>query len=206
MMSETTKFTEDILKVATEKARNIIGEAEAETQRASEEAKTSISREAEAIIRSARADAEAVKRREISEARHISKLRENKEKDIVMTEVLDHAKKRVLDMAKDETKYLPYLMNLVESAIQQLGDPTPLVHLNKADMTRINRSNLERDVAKGLQKPIKIEWSEEPIEAAGGAIVSSPDGKTRIVNTLDERFDALESKLLIEAGKSLFGQ
>jgi len=205
-MSETTKFTEDILKVATEKARNIIGEAEAETQRASEEAKTSISREAEAIIRSARADAEAVKRREISEARHISKLREDKEKDIVMTEVLGHAKKRVLDMAKDETKYLPYLMNLVESAIQQLGDATPLVHLNKADMTRINRTNLERDVAKGLQEPIKIEWSKEPIEAAGGAIVSSPDGKTRIVNTLDERFDALESKLLIEAGKSLFGQ
>ena len=205
-MSETTKFTEDILKVATEKARNIIGEAEAETQRASEEAKTSISREAEAIIRTAHADAEAVKRREISEARHISKLREDKEKDIVMTEVLDHAKKRVLDMAKDETKYLPYLMNLVESAIQQLGNATPLVHLNKADMTRINRSDLERDIAKGLQKPIKIEWSKEPIEAAGGTIVSSPDGKTRIVNTLDERFDALESKLLVEAGKSLFEQ
>ena len=205
-MSETTKFTEDILKVATEKARNIIGEAEAETQRASEEAKTSISREAEAIIRSARADAEAVKRREISEARHRSKLREDKEKDTVMTEVLDHAKKRVFDMAKDETKYLPYLMNLVESAIQQLGNATPLVHLNKADMTRINRSDLERDIAKGLQKPIKIEWSKEPIEAAGGTIVSSPDGKTRIVNTLDERFDALESKLLVEAGKSLFGQ
>jgi len=205
-MSETTKFTEDILKVATEKARNIIGEAEAETQRASEEAKTSISREAEAIIRTAHADAEAVKRREISEARHISKLREDKEKDIVMTEVLDHAKKRVFDMAKDESKYLPYLMNLVESAIQQLGNATPLVHLNKADMTRINRSDLERDIAKGLQKPIKIEWSKEPIEAAGGTIVSSPDGKTRIVNTLDERFNALEPKLLVEAGKSLFEQ
>ncbi len=43
-MSETSKFTEDILKAATEKARNIVGEAEAETQRASDEAKTSISR------------------------------------------------------------------------------------------------------------------------------------------------------------------
>ena len=205
-MSETTKFTEDILKVATEKAGNIIGEAEAERQRASEEAKTSISREAEAIIRNARADAEAVKRREISEARHKAKLHEEKEKDIVMTEVLDHAKKRVLDVAKDDSKYLPYLTTLVESAIRQLGDETLLIHLNKADMTRINRTNVERDVAKGLQKPIKIEWSKEPIEAAGGAIVSSPDGKTRIVNTIDERFDAMEPKLLIEAGKTLFGQ
>jgi len=205
-MSETSKFTEDILRVATEKARNIIAEAEAETQRASDEAKTSISREAEAIIRNARADAEAVKRREISEARHKSKLREEQEKDTVMGEVLTHAKKRVLDMAEDETKYLPYLTSLVESAIRHLGNETPLVHLNKVDMTRVNRTNLERDVAKALQNPIKIEWSKEPIAAAGGAIVSSRDGKTRIVNTLDERFDALESKLLIEAGKSLFGQ
>jgi vacuolar-type H+-ATPase subunit E/Vma4 len=36
-------------------------------------------------------------------------------------------------------------------------------------------------------------------------MVSSRDGKTRIANTLDERFEALESKLLIEAGKVLFG-
>ena len=205
-MSETSKFTEDILKAATEKAGNIIGEAEAETQRASNDAKTSISREAEDIIRSARADAEAVKRREISEARHKSKLHEQQEKDIVMTEVLEHAKKRVLDTTKDENTYLPYLTTLVESAIRQLGDETLLIHLNKADMTRINRTNVERDIAKGLQKPIKIEWAKEPIEAAGGAVISSPDGKTRIVNTLDERFEAMEPKLLIEAGKTLFGQ
>ena len=205
-MSETSKFTEDILKAATEKAANIIGEAEAETQRASNEAKTSISREAEDIIRSARADAEAVKRREISEARHKSKLHEQQEKDIVMTEVLEHAKKRVLVVTKDENTYLPYLTTLVESAIRQLGDETLLIHMNKADMARINRTNVERDIAKGLQKPIKIEWAKEPIEAAGGAVVSSPDGKTRIVNTLDERFDAMEPRLLIEAGKTLFGQ
>jgi vacuolar-type H+-ATPase subunit E/Vma4 len=205
-MSETSKFTEDILKAATEKAENITGEAEAETQRASDEAKTVISREAEDILRSARADAEAVKRRETSEARHKSKLREQKEKDIVMTEVLGQAKKRALDITKDENKYLPYLTTLVENAIRQLEDETVLIHLNKADMTRINRPNVERDIAKGLQRPIKIEWSKEPIEAAGGAVVSSLDGKTRIVNTLDERFDAMEPKLLIEAGKSLFGQ
>ena len=206
MMSETSKFTEDILKAATEKAENITGEAEAETQRASDEAKTVISREAEDILRSARADAEAVKRRETSEARHKSKLREQKEKDIVMTEVLGQAKKRALGITKDENKYLPYLTTLVENAIRQLEDETVLIHLNKADMTRINRPNVERDIAKGLQRPIKIEWSMEPIEAAGGAVVSSLDGKTRIVNTLDERFDAMEPKLLIEAGKSLFGQ
>lgn len=205
-MSETNKFTEDILKAATEKADKIIREAEAETQRASDEAKASISREADAILRGAHADAEAVKRRETSEARHRSKLREEREKDVIMTEVLGQAKKRVMDITKEENKYLPYLTNLVESAIRQLGDQTLLIHLNKTDMARINRASLERQIATDVKRPVKIEWSKEPIVAAGGAIVSSPDGKTRIVNTLDERFDALESKLLIEAGKSLFGE
>ena len=205
-MSETSKFTEDILKAATEKAASIINEAETETQRASNDAKASISREAEDIIRGARADAEAVKRREVSEARHKSKLQEEQEKDVVMAEVLDHAKKRVFDMIKDESKYLPYLTTLVESAIRQLGDETLLIHLNKADMVRINRTNVERDISKSLNKLIKVEWAKEPIEATGGTIVSSPDGKTKIVNTLDERFSAMEPKLLIEAGKLLFGQ
>ena len=205
-MSETSKFTEDILKAATEKAASIINEAETETQRASNDAKASISREAEDIIRGARADAEAVKRREVSEARHKSKLQEEQEKDVVMAEVLDHAKKRVFDMIKDESKYLPYLTTLVESAIRQLGDETLLIHLNKADMVRINRTNVERDISNSLNKSIKVEWAKEPIEATGGTIVSSPDGKTKIVNTLDERFSAMEPKLLIEAGKLLFGQ
>jgi len=205
-MSETSKFTEDILKAAMEKAASIINEAETETQRASNDAKASISREAEDIIRGARADAEAVKRREVSEARHKSKLQEEQEKDVVMAEVLDHAKKRVFDMIKDESKYLPYLTTLVESAIRQLGDETLLIHLNKADMVRINRTNVERDISKSLNKLIKVEWAKEPIEATGGTIVSSPDGKTKIVNTLDERFSAMEPKLLIEAGKLLFGQ
>jgi len=51
-----------------------------------------------------------------------------------------------------------------------------------------------------------VEWSREPIEASGGAIISSPDGKMRIVNTLEQIFNALEPRLLIEASKSLFGE
>jgi vacuolar-type H+-ATPase subunit E/Vma4 len=49
-----------------------------------------------------------------------------------------------------------------------------------------------------------IAWLDEPLDATGGVIVTSPDGRIRIINTLDERFEALEPKLLIVAGKLLF--
>jgi len=203
MMSETAKFTEDILSNARGKAESIIREAETEAQKASEEAKLAAEREAESIMQGARADADAVKRRQISEARHRAKIREQEEKDKIMQEVLDRAKKRTLELVKDENKYSPLLARLIESGINELGEKTVMIHLNARDLK--TTATLEPKIAK-FASHVKVEWSKQPIDAAGGATVSSPDGKMRIVNTLEQIFDALESRLLIEASKSLFGE
>jgi len=204
-LSETSKFTEDILTAAKEKAQNIVTDAETETQRALEEAKTHLSREADDIIRNARTEAESVKRRQMSEVRHRLKLQEQQEKSKILSEVLERTKKRIIEIADDEGKYFPYLVGFVESGIRELGIENVLIHFNANDLKRIDKGKLEREVTKKLGKPVKIEWAKEPLETSGGVIISSNDGKTRIVNTLDQRFEALESKLLIEAGKSLFG-
>jgi len=203
-MSEATKFTEDILTNAKAKADSIIREAEAETQRASDEAKIAIQREADAIARSGRADAEALKRREISEARHRSKLRQQREKDRIMQEVLDETKKRTFEIVRDDSRYIPLLTRLVESGINELGSESAMVHVNETDLKRVPL--LQRSITNTGSGRVKVEWSKEPIDALGGAIVSSLDGKIRIVNTLDQKFDAVEPKLLIEARKSLFGE
>jgi len=202
-MSETDKFTEDILGTAREKAQSIIREAEAQTQHASDEAKATISRETEGIVRGARADADAVKRREVSEARHRVKLREQHEKDKIVQDVLDRVKKRMSELVADEAKYVPLLTHLIERGLEELGDTSALIHLNKVDLKRI--PSLEQAVSKRVEH-VKVEWSKEPIDTTGGTVISSLDGKIRIVNTLDQRFEALESKLLIEARASLFGE
>ena len=203
-MSEAGKFTEDILNNARANAERIVREAEHETQRASNEARIAIAREADAIVRNARAEADAVKRREISEARHRSKLREQQEKNKIVQDVLDRARKDTAAMVADEAKYLPLLIRLIENGVRELGDEKAMVHLNKSDLARV-RSSLEQRITKSLGQ-VEVEWSKEPIDAIGGAIISSWDGKIRIVNTLDQIFDALEPKLLIEARVSLFGE
>jgi vacuolar-type H+-ATPase subunit E/Vma4 len=206
-MSETSKFTQDILAVAKEKAQSIVAEAEAETKRGLEDAKVDTSRQASDILRNAQTEAEAVRRRLMSEVRHRLKLREQEEKGKMMSEVLEATRKRVGDFVKNETqvKYQSYLAGLIGDAVRELGLGEAQVHLNEADQKRLDKTLLEREVAKTLKTPVKIEWAKEPIVAMGGAIVSSTDGRTRIINTLDERFEALEPKLLIEAGKLLFG-
>jgi V/A-type H+-transporting ATPase subunit E len=205
-MSETDRFTDDIMAAAKEKARIIISEAETQTHRALDEAKAYSARDAEEIMNSARAEAEGLKRRQISDIRHRLKLHEESEKSKIVTEVLDQTKKRVTDALKDDKKYLPYLTALAADGIREIGLDTVVIRLNSSDLKRINTTDLERDIAKSLRKPIKIEFSREPIEALGGAVISSKDGRTRIVNTLDQRFEALESKLLIQAAKILFGE
>lgn len=205
-MSETSRFTQDILSAAKEKALEIVTQAETETQRALDGAKVHISREAEDIVRIGRTEAEGIKLRRVSEVRHRLKLHEQQEKSRIMSEVLEGTRKRVVEIADIEAKYLPYLASFIESGIRELGSENVLVHLNATDLKRFDKGALEREIVKTLEKRPRIDWSKEPIVALGGAIVSTSDNKARIVNTLDERFEALEPKLLIEAGKLLFGE
>lgn len=204
-MSETSKFTEDILTAANGKAQTIVAEAQNETQKALQEAKIRLSREADDVVRNAKAEAEGVKRRHMSEVRHKVKLQEQIEKDRILTDVLEQTKKRIADIASDETKYFPYLASSIANAVRELGLEQVLVHLSAKDLKEIDRTKLEREVEKKLGKRVKLELSKNPIEALGGAIVSNADGKIRIVSTLDQKFEALGSKLLMEAGRTLFG-
>jgi vacuolar-type H+-ATPase subunit E/Vma4 len=205
-VSDISKFTEDILSVAQEKSSQIIGEAEAETQRAFGEAKAHLSREADDILRDAQTEAEGARRREMSEVRHRLKLQEQSEKSKIVSEVLEATKKHVNAITNDEAKYLPYLVGYIASGIRELGLDSVTVHLNATDLKRIGTDRLQREVSKHMGKPARIECSREAIEAVGGAVISGNDGKTRIVNTFEQRFEAVEPQLLVEAGKLLFGQ
>ncbi len=203
-MSETGRFTADILNAAKEKAQVIINEAEVETQRALEQAKMHSAREAEDLVSNARAEAEGVKRRRMSEVRHRLNLQEQLAKSKIISDVLEQTKARVTEIVKDDKAYFGFLVNVVSSGVKEIGLSDVVVHLNKHDLARIDRIKLERDANEKLGKSVKIEIANEPTQAIGGVIVSSKDGKTRIVNTLDQRFEAFEPDLLIEASKILF--
>jgi len=204
-MSEIQKFTEDILSVANEKAGSIVSKAQNETQQALDEARLSYGREAADIVKSAQNEAEAIKRRQVSEARHRVKLREQEEKNKILSDVLDQTRKRAAQFADDENRYMPYLTKLIVSGVDELGLDNATLHLNSRDQKRFDTRKHLQEVIKQLQRPVKVEMARDPINCTSGAIISSSDGKIRIGNTLEQRFEALESNLLIEAGKVLFG-
>jgi vacuolar-type H+-ATPase subunit E/Vma4 len=204
-MSATSKFTADILTMAKEKARSIIANADTETERTLQDAEAHLSKETENIVRNAQVEAEGVKQRCMSEARRRVKLKEQQERSKILQEVFDRTRERVMVMMKDESMYLPYLVGLVENGIRELGIADVTIHLNQEDLKRISRTKLEGEVTRKLGRPTKIEWAKDPLDTSGGVVVASSDGRTRIVGTIDQTFEALESRMLIQAAKILFG-
>jgi len=205
-MSETAKFTEDILLIAREKAQSIISKAQEDVDRILNEAKSNFLREASEMIKNAETEAEAIRRRQVSEARHALKLREQEEKNKILTEVLDQTRKRASEITVDENRYLQYLTKLSVDGIQEIGLENVVLHLNAGDVKRFGGEKLNREISKQLQKPGKVEFAQQPIDTAGGVIISNTDGTIRIVNTFEQRYEALEARLLIEAGKLLFNE
>jgi len=204
-MSETAKFTEDILTVAREKAQTIISKSQEEVDRILNEAKSNFLREASETIKTAETEAEAIRRRQISEARHTLKLREQEEKNKILTEVLDRTRKRATEITADENRYLQYLTKLSVDGIQEIGLENVTLHLNANDVKSLTEK-LDREISKHLKKPGKVKFAQEPLDSAGGVVISNAEGTIRIVNTLEQRYEALESQLLIEAGKLLFNE
>jgi len=203
-MSEAGKFTDDILKAANAKAQQLISEAESETQKALEASKSDISIESQEIIRTAQSEAEGVKRRYLSEVRHRLKLKEQEEKSKILTQVLDDVRKRIFNITEDAAKYESLLVSLIEKGVRELALDKATIHLNATDMKRFQNEKLESEVARKAGQGIKLEWSKNPVEVVGGAVVSSLDGRIRIVNTLEGRLAALEQRMLTEAGRLLF--
>lgn len=204
-MSETAKFTEDILSIAREKAQSIISKAEEDADRILNEAKSNFLREASELIKNAETEGEAIRRRQVSEARHALKLREQEEKNKILNEVLDQTRKRASEITVDENRYLQYLTKLSVDGIQEIGLENVVLHLNAGDAKRFGEK-LNREISRQMQKPGKVDLAREPIETAGGVIISNNDDTIRIVNTFEQRYEALEARLLIEAGKLLFNE
>jgi V/A-type H+-transporting ATPase subunit E len=204
-LSETAKFTEDILSIAREKAQSIISKAEEDADRILNEAKSNFLREASELIKNAETEGEAIRRRQVSEARHALKLREQGEKNKILNEVLDQTRKRASEITVDENRYLQYLTKLSVDGIQEIGLENVVLHLNAGDAKRFGEK-LNREISRQMQKPGKVDLAREPIETAGGVIISNNDDTIRIVNTFEQRYEALEARLLIEAGKLLFNE
>ncbi|CAH1402520.1 unnamed protein product [Nezara viridula] len=134
------------------------------------------------------------------------KIREDHVRD-----VLDEARKRLLQSVKDEARYKDILEKLMLQGLYQLMESDILVRTREMDGPVV--SSVFPDVLvkykESSGKDLQLKLDTElylPSECAGGIELYTARGRIKIVNTLESRLDLISAQLLPQIRTSLFGR
>jgi V/A-type H+-transporting ATPase subunit E len=171
---------------AAEQAAKIQAEASAEASKIIEDAKA----RAEALVSAARTRAEKQVRDERMRSIASARLAARRELLRAREDVLQHYERQIMEEVDDFVKsddYPKFLARMIEDGLSKIG---------KEAKIQVNAN--DRALLKG--KRLGGEISKDELKCKGGALVTSPDGKRRVDNTIEsllrERGDAIRLKLI----------
>lgn len=206
MSSSLEKLVEDIIKESQAKAEEVRKQGLSQVEETIAHAKAEAIREADQITRNVKAEADAVRNRVVSQARQKARLAHLAERNRIVREVLKDVRTGLLEFARDARAYRPFLLKAIALGVEAVPSESVKVALSERDLERFNGTKLFEDALFTAQsRTRKVTVSEEPIQTIGGAVVMSEDGKIRAHCTFEAKLELMESQLLAELAKILFG-
>ncbi len=111
----------------------------------------------------------------------------------LINDVISELPKRLTELAKDESHYLPLLLDWLGEGAQSIERDELVVQVNARDLERLRPDwkRLARKAAPGKQ----MELSDQTINTIGGVLISSKDGNIRFDNTFEGRTERLSEAL-----------
>ena len=195
-------IAKDVVGDVQKDAEAIILAAENEAKTTVKAAKEQADQNYRATIAQAKAKAEAEKRKiaSVTEVDMRNRLLQTKE------DLVDVAFEKALVELKNFTEtadYHDYLLKVIQSAAQRMGQKDLVVQVNPKD-----KAWLTLDVLKRLSKKLHCELrlSDKTEDYLGGCIIQTEDGKIIYDATLDNRLQELKPVLRVELAKTLFGE
>lgn len=206
MSEDINAFIKEINKRTEEEIRNIIENAENEAReiihKAEEEAKKIFQHEALSRII-------LLKRKILGKAEMDGRHEIIRAKEEVMKKILrlTREKLELIVSGKDPSiNYHEVLYNLLEEAIENIGEQEVIVEANERDKEYLsaNLRRIEEKLSRSLGIPVKITLSEESPNILGGVIVYSKDKSKIYYNTLEGRLNETIKKYRTILGRILF--
>jgi len=197
-----------ILEDAKEQSSAIVAEAKRSAEKLLEEEEKEAHKKAQKacqeIRRSAEADTENIVHRESVDAIIKARWIMLSEKRKIIDEVFMKVKDRLRVYAEEES-YQKLLILIIEEAAMAAGEGRLEVLVNKSDSQRkLPLKELSAKVSSKLDVETTLKLSDKIINAIGGAVVQSEDGRTKIDNTLESILERERKNLEPKATAVLF--
>ena len=205
---ELQGITGTILQEAKETAELIVSDAQ-------KKAETMVKKQKELGIKEGNAERLLILKKAESEAdfNRIHKIANSKitsnwivlsRKEEITSSVLSEAKKRLQDLTHTK-KYVSILEKLIIKAGIILGDNALELLLTEKDAKLpLDLNKLAKEISKKTKTNVKINLSKEKIQAIGGVILRTSDGKVIMDNTFDDMLKRKEKILNDKISKILF--
>lgn len=121
-------------------------------------------------------------------------------------QVLDEAKARLGEVAKDTAKYKVLLNALALQGLCRLLEPEAAISCRPQDVNLLEIAELQKQYKLITKKDVQLTMGANLLpEASGGVELLAKRGKIRVVNTLESRLEMISHQLLPQIRVALFG-
>lgn len=208
MEPEVQRIVNQILHDSREKAKSVIDEAHKSAEitlgKQRELASRKAGEKASSMLKRAESEAKTIRETVFMDMKRKASWMVISEKKRLVTSVLDEVKTRLRAVSQSEN-YTPILEKIIVDAGTALGGGKLEVLLNKHDSTLpLKLSRLAKAIAERTRIKTRLKLSKQKIEASGGAVVKTLDGRIVVDNTFEAILRRREKELRFKTARILF--
>ncbi|XP_062856848.1 V-type proton ATPase subunit E 1a [Trichomycterus rosablanca] len=133
-----------------------------------------------------------------------------KARDDWIMDLLNEARKRLAEIAKDPSQYSSLLEGLILQGFYQLLEPKVTIRCRKEDVAMVEAA-VQKNIAiykETVKSKIEVHIDKDHFlspDLSGGVEVYNANGKIKVSNTLESRLDLLAQQMMPEIRVALFG-
>lgn len=153
---------------------------------------------------------EQQKKIQMSNLMNQARLKVLKARDDMVSDMLNEARQRLANIAKDQARYTTLLEGLVLQGFYQLLEPKVTIRCRKQDVALVQAA-MQKNIPiykNAVKNNLEVRIDQENFlspDISGGIEMYNADGKIKVSNTLESRLDLIAQQMMPEIRVALFG-
>ncbi|KAM3859274.1 V-type proton ATPase subunit E 1 [Diretmus argenteus] len=153
---------------------------------------------------------EQQKKIQMSNLMNQARLKVLKARDDMISEMLNEARQRLANVAKDPARYSGLIDGLVLQGLYQLLETKVTIRCRKQDL-QIVQASIQKNIGiykSTVKNNVEVRIDQDNFlspDISGGIEIYNANGKIKVSNTLDSRLELMAQQMMPEIRVSLFG-